>query len=484
MHYLMSPWAGEEDQILLVNTSSLCRGREDIEAVWLIDLLQLLEGTMRQIQLLPLLLLPTLFSCDTTDPPPQHEPSIQLSAEDVSCTEAWLKVSLTDVSEPRTVAIQQDGQRVSVSTLLTPDSLIVVEGLLPRRTYTFLAQRLAQDSSVVSASLPAQATTMDTTSHNFAWQIDTLGVTSSSLNDVAIINDTLAYAAGEMYLRDSTGGIDPTRYNLAVWNGTRWSIRRLAYYFQGQPFYHPIQTVFALNANDIWFAGNGVSRWNGQRFIEMPIPSSVWVPNRMNKIWGSSSSDIYIVGDNGSIAHFNGSTWQRVESGTTLTMRDIWGAPNPRSGHTEILALASTFEPQTQESRILNLTGITVAAVSNTGLHPYLNGIWFVPGGRYYAVGAGIHQKRLLNDSLWRAYPSGVVTRFSSGGVRGQNLNDVFVVGSFGEVVHFNGFSWYRYFSDVPLPSGAYGSVASRGNLMMAAGDIGATRAIVLIGRR
>jgi hypothetical protein len=173
-----------------------------------------------------------------------------------------------------------------------------------------------------------------------------------------------------------------------------------------------------------------------------------------------------------------------VESGTTLTMRDIWGAPNPRSGHTEILALASTFEPQTQESRILNLTGITVAAVSNTGLHPYLNGIWFVPGGRYYAVGAGIHQKRLLNDSLWRAYPSGVVTRFSSGGVRGQNLNDVFVVGSFGEVVHFNGFSWYRYFSDVPLPSGAYGSVASRGNLMMAAGDIGATRAIVLIGRR
>ncbi|MGH2567306.1 MAG: hypothetical protein ACRDGA_03130 [Bacteroidota bacterium] len=36
----------------------------------------------------------------------------------------------------------------------------------------------------------------DTTSHNFAWQTFVLGDGNSILYDVAIVNDTLAYAVG------------------------------------------------------------------------------------------------------------------------------------------------------------------------------------------------------------------------------------------------------------------------------------------------
>jgi len=50
---------------------------------------------------------------------------------------------------------------------------------------------------------------LDTTSHNFTWTLQRLGGASGSvLYDVAIINDTLTYAVGEMYLNDSTGQID------------------------------------------------------------------------------------------------------------------------------------------------------------------------------------------------------------------------------------------------------------------------------------
>ena len=46
----------------------------------------------------------------------------------------------------------------------------------------------------------------DTTSHNYAWQTFILGDGNSSvLYDAAIINDTLIYAVGEIYLKDSTG---------------------------------------------------------------------------------------------------------------------------------------------------------------------------------------------------------------------------------------------------------------------------------------
>ena len=45
----------------------------------------------------------------------------------------------------------------------------------------------------------------------------------------------------------------------------------------------------------------------------------------VNKLWGTSSSDLYGVGYNGMITHYNGRTWQKIESGTTTNINDIWG---------------------------------------------------------------------------------------------------------------------------------------------------------------
>lgn len=45
----------------------------------------------------------------------------------------------------------------------------------------------------------------------------------------------------------------------------------------------------------------------------------------MNKIWGSSSNDLYVVGNSGNIARYNGSSWTKIESGTTANINDIWG---------------------------------------------------------------------------------------------------------------------------------------------------------------
>ena len=56
----------------------------------------------------------------------------------------------------------------------------------------------------------------DTTSHNFLWTLDTLGDgNSSTLYDVAIINDTLAYAVGEISVRNSIGGYRTPAFNFA-----------------------------------------------------------------------------------------------------------------------------------------------------------------------------------------------------------------------------------------------------------------------------
>jgi hypothetical protein len=455
--------------------------RRVIEVVWLIDLLQLLETTMRHMPLLPLLLLPTLFSCDTTDPPPPHQPSIQLSAEDVSCTEAWLKVSLTDANEPRTIAIQQDGHRVLTVRLVTTDSLLVVAGLLPRRSYTFLAQRLG-DSTTIDASTPAQATTMDTSSHAFQFEIDTLGDGNSSvLYDVAIINDTLAYAVGEMYLRDSTGQLDPIRYNAAVWNGSTWNIIRVPYYYQGQPFYNPIQTVYAFAPNDIWFAGNGVIRWNGQQYIPVAIPPSVWGPNRINKIWGNSSNSLYIVGDGGSIAYYANGSWQHVESGTTLHVYDVSGGANASIDNAVIGVAAQLFA--NLYHRILSLSPTPVIALPDSGIRGSLHSVWFISGRKYYVVGDGMYSKYSSTSSApWVALHPGL-TQYYTYVIDGPAFNDIVVCGSFGEFLHFNGFSWRSFRETTGISMGAYYEAAIKGSLCIAVG-YESPCAIVAIGRR
>ena len=93
-------------------------------------------------------------------------------------------------------------------------------------------------------------------------------------------------------MNDSLGNPDSKRYNAVIWNGTKWSVIRIPYYFQGQPFYNPIQSVFTFGPSDVWFCGNGVVHFDGSSFIPVPIPTNVWGPYQMNKIWGSSSNDL------------------------------------------------------------------------------------------------------------------------------------------------------------------------------------------------
>jgi hypothetical protein len=179
--------------------------------------------------------------------------------------------------------------------------------------------------------------------------------------------------------------------------------------------------------NDIWLAGNGVQHWDGVQFNEVDLPISSWGQNQVNKIWGTNSSNFYIVGNGGSIAQYTGSSWTKIQSGITLPINDIWGAQNS-VGQWETLAMASN--PDSTSNALLQIhADNTVSQLSTNGLLPFSTGIWFVPEKEYYTVGSGIGQKSSLTDRSWTVYPSGVVTSYASGGVRGNGTNDVFVGG-------------------------------------------------------
>lgn len=45
----------------------------------------------------------------------------------------------------------------------------------------------------------------------------------------------------------------------------------------------------------------------------------------LQDVWGSSGNDVFAVGDNGTILHYDGTQWRQMNSGTSETLYDVWG---------------------------------------------------------------------------------------------------------------------------------------------------------------
>jgi hypothetical protein len=414
-------------------------------------------------------------------PPPTHQKTMYLTVEDVSCTEAWLKVSLTDLNDPRTIAITQDGQIKITSRIAGADSVFLLENLLPHRSYRFAAQRM-RDTTVTDTSGTVLAATLDSTSHNFSWQIDTLGDgNSSELNDVAVVNDTLAYAVGEIYKRDSVGNWDPNAYNLVKWNGNTWKLKRIPFIGPCSAVdYPPLTAIWAFSANHILVTNGGaIVRYDGTHAV-LDCGMNSLLAGAINKLYATNPQDVYLVGNAGTIAHYDGVRWRRIESGTTLPINDVFGVS--KAGTTEVYAVAARLD-QNEGRKILKIGASSVTMLPDSGASWNLRGIWFTQRGPYYVVGAGLHYKQDVSSSTpWNHYPPGEVTNYYSQAIRGSARNDVVVVGDFGEIVHFNGMTWKNYLSQTRI-NGSYYGVSIKGNIIIAVGQV-QNRGVVAVGRR
>jgi len=98
---------------------------------------------MKRHQLLFLIISLLALTCKKEPPPAVHIPTLALAAVDASCTEAWLKLTTTQL--PATVRLMRltpTLQTLQTLQLTTPDTLLIQKGLLPNHTYTYKAYRL------------------------------------------------------------------------------------------------------------------------------------------------------------------------------------------------------------------------------------------------------------------------------------------------------------------------------------------------------
>ena len=446
---------------------------------------------MKNIILLSLILLLLISASFNTTEPPSNT-TITLKLEDVSCTEAWIMLKTTNLQLPATITLKQynpnNDSTSQTINLNTQDSLLYIDSLLPNQTYKILAaMQQPVPMGYNNASNELSVTTLDTTSHNFTWQTWTFDgqAESCALYDVAIIDENNIWAVGEIYVADtSVNGY--TKYNAVHWNGQSWELKRIYTYSSCNPVdYAPLKAIWAFSANNIVVTSGGSIGWFDGNTNRTDCGIRSILTGSINKLWGSGSSDLYAVGNNGNIAHYNGQSWSKIESGTTVNLYDVWGATDGKTVWTCGYSgdYANSVFLRIKDGNTEKIYEGSSNGQSNGYYVGPMSGVWTDNKYRVFLMtGGGIYIQQNSNEFFLEKE----IMMFNHGsyGIDGTRSNNIFACGD--EFVgHWNGSTYYNY-PELHRQFRTYYNINTKGNVVCVVGtdysDILNSGAIIALG--
>jgi len=181
--------------------------------------------------------------------------------------------------------------------------------------------------------------------------------------------------------------------------------------------------VWGSSATDVFVVGEYRTIWHydGSDWTSTDYPNS----GPFLGVWGSSSADVFAVGQFGEIAHFDGSHWT-IMANFDIYFRDVWG-----SGSNDVFAVG-------WYGTILHYDGSNWTEM-DSGTANRIDGIWGASGNDVFAVGDNgtiLH----YDGSTWSSMSSGTSKLLFS--IWGSSSSDVFAVGPNGTVLHYDGNNW------------------------------------------
>jgi hypothetical protein len=148
----------------------------------------------------------------------------------------------------------------------------------------------------------------------------------------------------------------------------------------------------------------------------------------LEAVWTDSPNNAVAVGAGGFIAQYNGSSWTPAASGTTASLRAVWGVASASPSRMFAVGDAGT---------ILTYDG-TSWQPQSSGTTQTLWAVWGTSAADVFAAGDGgviLH----YDGTNWSTQLSGGPTLY---GVWGSSPTSVFVVGDGPTVLYYDGSSW------------------------------------------
>ena len=163
----------------------------------------------------------------------------------------------------------------------------------------------------------------------------------------------------------------------------------------------------------------------------------------LHGVWGSSSSDVFAVGSDGVIIHYDGYGWSRMKSNIEASLYDVWG-----TSPSNVYAVGDG-------GMVLHYDGSKWSDM-DSGTSAELRGVWGSSPTNVYAVG----DKGTILAGDGKQWDRVEDIKCNLWDVWGRSANDIYAVG--GTVLHFNGSGWEVPRAKAPLiPEGSYGGVWS-----------------------
>ncbi len=197
---------------------------------------------------------------------------------------------------------------------------------------------------------------------------------------------------------------------------------------------------------------------------------------------------MFFIGDTGLVMHYDGITFKQMPRVTSKNLRSVWG-----TSHNDVWACG--FNSETAETVLIHYDGTSwkedeISLTKGIYATGGFNGVWASDsnGHKFVATsGAWLIRK---TDNIWRS-DSGMIPNYLGGndviGISpyGNNPNDMFVVGGWGFIAHWNGKTWHKYNELYDYSNPAYGAAAFsvKGNTACVVGRKSGTSWIA-IGRR
>ncbi len=285
---------------------------------------------------------------------------------------------------------------------------------------------------------------LDSTSHEFAWEIDTLtypnafqisprGIWGSDTDNVYLV-----------------GHSDDWKARIWHWNGSTWQS-----FEDNTAFGFSPTEIIGFGENDIWLVGRWIGntppdkkihRWNGSQWSV--VESGIYQERECVSVWGTSSEHLFFGFRNGRIARYDGNRFHVYHAGTGIQIVDIYGISS-----NEVLACGVRLDNQqprdSTEYFLFRYDGESwsvrdyhLATVENGPVPFPFNGLWVSGRQLWFGVNGGQIFSRFGEQDWQEVFrPLTAVWR-----LHGTDLNNIFAAGYWGSsVYHYNGSSWRNF---------------------------------------
>jgi hypothetical protein len=309
------------------------------------------------------------------------------------------------------------------------------------------------------------------------WYFDLSGVWGFSASDVFLVGEDEAERKGVILHYDGSDfelqlGIDHVSFG-EVWGPSNTDVfasgydedrqRGVVYHYDGDHWTEQYVTeqsdglvgLWGASGTDVFVVGASISQSVTEESVARiyHYDGTAWSlqftneePNSFfNNVWGTSGSNVFAVGGidaregggfEGRIFHYDGSIWTEQLRAADLTFVDIWGSSGSDvfvSGHDNFNGLGSVFHFDGTQWQPQYETPPESGEI-------FLGSVWGSSGADVYTMGFARQTNALLHydGQGWSFVPGGVFSP-APAGIWGASVNDVFVVGSQGAVLHYDG---------------------------------------------